>query len=117
MVKVKPTRCAALLAAVVSSVACVSTPGARISEIRTVDEARRMTDCNYLGVVEGSAERTKYSNASLLRAIARREARESAGAKGATHVRWLHESEDWTSVNVTAQAFDCSARTAEPPQT
>jgi hypothetical protein len=116
MVKVKATRSTALLAALVSSVACASRPGPRIKEIRTVDEVRRMTDCNYLGVVEGSAGRTRFSNANLLRATARREALEIAGSKGATHVRWLHESADWVSVNVTAQAFDCSARTAEPPQ-
>jgi hypothetical protein len=102
LLKVKPTRCAPLLAALVSSVACASKPGPHISEIRTVEEARRMTDCNYLGVVEGSAEMTKFSNATLIRNTARREALEIAVAKGATHVRWLYESVDWTSMNVSA---------------
>ena len=74
-----------------------------------------MTDCNYLGIVEGSAGVTKFSNATLVRNTARHEALESAIAKGATHVRWLHESADWSSVHVTAQAFDCRARKAEPP--
>ncbi len=75
-----------------------------------------MTDCNYLGVVEGSAGRTKFANATLVRNAARHEALEIAVAKGATHVRWLHESVDWASVYVTAQVFDCTARKAEPPQ-
>ena len=73
-----------------------------------------MTDCNYLGVVEGSAGVTKFSNATLVRNTARHDALEIAAAKGATHVRWLHETVDWASVNVSAQAFDCSARKAEP---
>ena len=75
-----------------------------------------MTDCNYLGVVEGTGARTKFTNATLVRNAARHEAMEVAVAKGATHVRWLHESVDWTSVHVIAQAFDCSARNAEPPK-
>lgn len=75
-----------------------------------------MTDCNYLGEVEGSAGLTKASNATLVRNTARHEALEVAVAKGATHVRWLQESADWASVHVTAQAFDCSTRKAVPPQ-
>lgn len=117
MVTAKPTRCsAALLAALVSSVACAPKHGPHISEVRTVTEARRMTDCNYLGVVEGSAGLTKFTNTTLVRNAARRAALEVAVAKGATHVRWLHESADWVSVDVSAQAFDCSTRRAEPPQ-
>jgi hypothetical protein len=116
MVTVKPARGAVLLAAFVSSVTCASKPGPHISEVRTIDEARRMTACNYLGVVEGTAGRTKFSNAALTRHAARREALEIALTKGATHVRWLQESVDWASMQVTAQAFDCSARRAEPPR-
>ena len=108
-------RCAALLVALGASAACASKPGPHISEIRTLDEARWMTDCNYLGVFEGSAGRTKFSNATLLRNTARRDAMERALAKGATHVRWLEESADWASVHVAAQAFDCSVRKAAPP--
>jgi hypothetical protein len=115
MVTVKPTRCAALVVALVSSVACASRPGPHISEVRTIDEARRMTECNYLGVVEGAAGVTKYSNATLVRNTARREAMEVAVSKGATHVRWRDESMDGSSMHVTAQAFDCSARKAAPP--
>ena len=75
-----------------------------------------MRECNYLGVVEGAAGLTKYSNATLVRNTARREAMEVAVTKGATHVRWMDESVDGGSVHVTAQAFDCSARKVEPPQ-
>jgi hypothetical protein len=116
MVKVKPTRCAALLAALVSSVACASKPGPDISEIRVVKEVRRVIDCDYLGVVEGSAGLTKFTNATLVRNAARREALEMAAAQAATHVRWLHESVDWASMHVTAQAFDCRGRKTAPPQ-
>lgn len=73
-----------------------------------------MTDCNYLGEVQGSAGRTRFANVTLLRNTARHEALEVALGKGATHVRWLHESADWISVNVTAQAFDCTTRNAAP---
>jgi hypothetical protein len=74
-----------------------------------------MLDCNYLGVVEGSAGLTKYANASLVRSIARHEALEVAAARGATHVRWFDESADWASMHVAGHAFDCRAYKAEPP--